>query len=55
MAGQVLTLDGKPLENTTLRIDGQAVQTDKTGRFLLSELGTGHQVLVIDGRSASRN
>lgn len=55
LAGQVLTLDGKPLENTTLRIGSNAVQTDKTGRFLLSDLAAGHQVMVIDGRSASRN
>jgi len=55
LAGQVLTLDGKPLENTTLRIGGNSVQTDKTGRFLLTDLGTGRQVMVIDGRSASRN
>ncbi|MEN3328170.1 MAG: hypothetical protein V7638_2977 [Acidobacteriota bacterium] len=55
LAGQVLTLDGKALENTTLRIGSNAVQTDKTGRFLLSDLTAGHQVMVIDGRSASRN
>ena len=55
LAGQVLTLDGKPLENTTLRIGANAVQTDKTGRFLLTDLGAGRQVMIIDGRSASRN
>jgi len=55
LAGQVLTLDGKPLENTTLRIGDKAVQTDKTGRFLLSGLGAGRQTMVIDGRSASNN
>jgi RHS repeat-associated protein len=55
LAGQVLTLDGKPLANTTLRIGEKAVQTDNTGRFLLAELPAGRQVMVIDGRSASRN
>ncbi len=54
LAGQVLTLDGKPLEKTTLRIGDKAVQTDKTGRFLLSQLPAGRQVMVIDGRSANR-
>jgi len=55
LAGQVLTLDGKPLDNVTLRIGERAVQTDNTGRFLLSTISAGHQVMVIDGRSASRN
>src|SRR4029453_7488723 len=55
LAGQALTLHGKPLANTTLRIGDNSGQTDNTGRFLLSGLGAGRQVLVIDGRSASRN
>lgn len=54
LAGQVLTLDGKPLDKTTLRIGDKAVQTDNTGRFLLTQLPAGHQVMVIDGRSANR-
>ena len=55
LAGQVLTLDGKPLRNVTLQISGSSAQTqtDNTGRFLLQAITSGHQVLKIDGRSAS--
>ena len=55
LAGQVLTLDGKPLRNVTLQISGSTAQTqtDNTGRFLLQAITSGHQVLKIDGRSAS--
>jgi len=54
LAGQVLTLDGKPLRNVTLQISGAWVQTttDQTGRFLLQPITRGHQVLRIDGRTA---
>lgn len=55
LAGQVLTLDGRPLRNVTLRINQRETHTDHTGRFLLRDISAGHQVLVIDGRSASRN
>jgi RHS repeat-associated protein len=55
LAGQVLTLNGKPLRSVTLKISDATAQTDNTGRFLLSSIPKGHQVLLIDGRSASRN
>ena len=55
LAGQTLTLDGKPLSNVTLRIAGHTVLTDNTGRFLLTDTPSGHQVLIIDGRTANRN
>ena len=38
LAGQALTLNGKPLAGVALEIDGQSVATDDTGRFLLSPL-----------------
>lgn len=55
LSGQVLTLDGKPLANVTLKIADRTAQTDNTGRFLLSAIPAGHQVMVMDGRTASRN
>ena len=54
ISGQVLTLDGKPLRNVTLQVEGISTQTDKTGRFLLSVGGmSGKCTLVIDGTSAN--
>lgn len=55
VAGQALTLTGKPLANVTLRIGEKTAQTDSSGRFLLRAAGTGHQVLIIDGRSANQS
>ena len=53
VAGQVLALDGKALSNVTLSIAGTATRTDNTGRFLLQPIAAGHQVLIIDGRTAN--
>jgi RHS repeat-associated protein len=53
LAGQVLTLDGRPLANITLKVGSSTVHTDHTGRFLLQPLTAGHHVLKIDGQSAS--
>jgi RHS repeat-associated protein len=55
IAGQVLTLDGKPLRNVTLTNGSKSTLTDETGRFLLSSINSGHNVLTIDGRSAGHN
>jgi RHS repeat-associated protein len=55
LAGQTLMLDGKPLNNVTLRIGNNTALTDNTGRFLLTGISSGHQVLTIDGRTANRN
>lgn len=55
LAGQVLKLDGWPLENATLEIDGRRVRTDSTGRFLLQGITPGHRVLWIDGTTANRD
>ena len=53
IAGQVLRLNGQPLVDVRLEIDNQSAYTDRTGRFLLTGLNTGHRVLWIDGRPAS--
>ncbi len=49
LAGQVLTLDGRPLPRVTLEIDGNSARTDGTGRFLLEQLTAGHHEMWIDG------
>lgn len=54
LAGQVLLLNGKPLANVTLQVGDKTARTDDTGRFLLTHLAQGRQVLRIDGRTASR-
>ena len=54
LSGQTLTLRGQPLANVTLEINGTKTVTDGSGRFLLKSLTPGHQVLKIDGGSASR-
>ncbi|HMH49282.1 MAG TPA: kelch repeat-containing protein [Candidatus Acidoferrum sp.] len=53
IAGQVLRLDGEPLPDVTLRVDDKSTRTDPTGRFLLSGVAPGPQVLLIDGGSAN--
>ncbi len=55
LAGQVLKLNGWPLEHVTLEMDGKRVETDHTGRFLLRGLTAGHHVLWIDGTTANRS
>ncbi len=54
LSGQALVIDGTPLANVTLSIQGTSKQTktDSTGRFVLDGLPAGHQVLIIDGESA---
>jgi RHS repeat-associated protein len=54
LAGQVLKLNGWPLEHVTLEIDGKKVQSDDTGRFLMKGLAAGHHVLWIDASTANR-
>jgi RHS repeat-associated protein len=53
LAGQALTLNGRALANVTIKVGARSASTDDTGRFLLEEVATGHQVMVIDGRTAS--
>ena len=51
LAGQVLTVAGAPLGGVRLSIENHQARTDGTGRFLLSEVPPGHQVLLVDGNS----
>lgn len=53
LSGRVLTLDGKPLANVALRVKGLQVQSDATGRFLLTDVPSGIQSLIINGGKAS--
>ncbi|MGH3371286.1 MAG: Ig-like domain-containing protein, partial [Nocardioidaceae bacterium] len=56
VSGQVLRLDGRPLADVTLEMEGRTARTDRTGRFLLVLPGQPSEwcELRIDGRSASR-
>jgi RHS repeat-associated protein len=56
LAGQALLLNGKPLADVTLEVDGHAARTDRSGRFLLALPGleSGHEELLIDGTTANR-
>lgn len=53
LAGQVLCLNGMPLADITLNVGGKTAHSDQSGRFLLSDIPAGRQVLVIDGHSAN--
>jgi RHS repeat-associated protein len=55
LSGQVLALNGVPLSGVTLELEGSGLSatSDDTGRFLIAGAPGGHQVLVIDGASAS--
>jgi len=53
LGGQVLKLNGEPLEHVTLEIGNRRAESDSTGRFLLADIPAGHQVLVIEGSSAN--
>jgi len=53
VSGQVLRLNGLPLANVTLSITGQSTTSDESGRFLLSPVPAGHQVMLIDGGTAN--
>ncbi|MGH9330607.1 MAG: kelch repeat-containing protein, partial [Vicinamibacterales bacterium] len=53
LAGQVLRLDGRPLADVTLKLGEATATSDRTGRFLLSEISEGQHHVAIDGRPAS--
>jgi RHS repeat-associated protein len=53
LAGQVLTIDGSPLSNVLIQIDGKTGTTDNTGRFLVRNTGSGHHVMIVDAGPAS--
>lgn len=52
LAGQVLKLDGNPLEHVTLVIGGQRAFTDETGRFLLPNIPSGHSNMLVLANTA---
>jgi RHS repeat-associated protein len=56
LSGQALITNGLPLANVELTLQGtnRTTRTDRTGRFLLTGLPAGHQVLIIDGEAADR-
>ena len=60
LSGQVLQLNGEPLANVTLEMEGSpgtpeiSATTDESGRFLLTSIASGWCELVIDGRTANQ-
>jgi YD repeat-containing protein len=56
VSGRVLRLDGRPLPDVTLEMEGHRAQTDRTGRFLLriEGLPTAEHTLEIDARTANK-
>src|SRR5262249_50249866 len=54
LSGQVLTAAGAALRGVTLSIEDHHARTDDVGRFLLSGVPAGHQVLLLDA-SAETN
>ncbi len=50
LAGQVLRLNGQPLQNVILSVGDIKTLTDDSGRFILNGLTPGRQELVIDAR-----
>ncbi|HEX2269132.1 MAG TPA: kelch repeat-containing protein, partial [Pyrinomonadaceae bacterium] len=54
LAGRVFALSGNPLSRVTLQINERTAVTDSTGRFLLSGIPSGRQVLTIQGHTAGR-
>lgn len=54
LAGQVLALNGKPLRGVQLQIGNVTAETDRTGRFLLTNVPVGQQILAINGGEVNR-
>jgi RHS repeat-associated protein len=54
LAGQVFALSSKPLAGVTLKIGDKQALTDDNGQFLLTDIPTGPQILLIDGRDPSK-
>lgn len=53
LAGRVLRLNGAPLVEATVSVEGRTTTTGAAGQFLLRDLPPGEQVLTVDGASAS--
>jgi RHS repeat-associated protein len=56
LAGQVLRMNGAPLPDVALEIEGRTARSDRSGRFLVVTpgLATGEHTLKIDSRTANR-
>jgi RHS repeat-associated protein len=54
VSGQVLQLNGEPLANVTLSVEGVSARSDNTGRFLIERVEAGPGKLTMDARSANR-
>jgi RHS repeat-associated protein len=55
LSGQVLNLNGEPVKGVTMFMGDKQVQTDDTGRFLISSLQSGRHGLVIGGHTVKTN
>jgi YD repeat-containing protein len=55
LAGQVLRLNGRPLADVTVEMGSATTKTDGNGEFLLNDVPSGYnQLLIVDGGSANR-
>jgi RHS repeat-associated protein len=54
VTGHVLRLNGRPLSNVTVSMNGRVAYTDGMGRFLLTNVSPGWQRLSVDGSTANR-
>ncbi|MGB2716354.1 MAG: kelch repeat-containing protein, partial [Vicinamibacterales bacterium] len=52
LAGQVLSVAGRPLKGVTIQLGRASAQTDETGRFLVSPLAAGTQVMLVHAHAA---
>jgi RHS repeat-associated protein len=55
LKGQVLRLNGMPLSDVTVRIGNVVTKTDQSGSFVLKGLQNGHNHMIVDGRTATRD
>jgi len=53
LTGQVLKLDGNPLQHVTLMIGDRKTMSDSTGRFLLTNIPSGRSRMMIVGSTAN--
>jgi RHS repeat-associated protein len=54
LAGQVLDLNGLPVANVMVDLDGVVTHSDATGRFLVQGVTPGLQMIMVDARPASQ-
>ena len=52
--GVVRRVDDRALPNVAVSLGAITTRTDANGRFLLKEVPSGHQILLVDGHSANR-